>query len=273
VDWDCLALPNRGARPRACLTLSLMSDFDLRFNGAKVQVPLSSQRLISLVALHDRPVRRSKVSGTLWLDSPEDRATANLRSALWRTPSPAGIDIVVADATHLQLNPLVEVDFRATIAHAQAILDATTPAIEAIDVARELCSFGDDLLPGWYDDWLSMEREKFHHLRLQALDEVGEALFAAGRLADALQVALASVQTEPLRETSHRLAVRVHVQQGNIAEAIKQYRGYARLLADELGAAPSQAMQSLITPCLGAHTAAADRVGAAPHSDTMVATR
>ena len=144
-------------------------------------------------------------------------------SALWRTPSPAGIDIVVADATHLQLNPLVEVDFRATIAHAQAILDATTPAIEAIDVARELCSFGDDLLPGWYDDWLSMEREKIHHLRLQALDEVGEALFAAGRLADALQIALASVQTEPLRETSHRLAVRVHVQQGNIAEAIKQY--------------------------------------------------
>lgn len=242
------------------INLGLMRDFDLRFNGAKVQVPLSSQRLISLVALYDRPVRRSKVSGTLWLDSSEDRATANLRSTLWRTPSPAGVDIVVADATHLQLNPVIEVDFRATIARAQAILDATTPAIEAIDVARELCSFGDDLLPGWYDDWLLMEREKFHHLRLQALDEVGEALFTAGRLADALQVALASVQAEALRETSHRLAVRVHMKQGNIAEAIRQYRGYAQLLADELGAAPSQEMLSLITPCLGTRTTAVTRV-------------
>jgi DNA-binding SARP family transcriptional activator len=254
------------------VTLGLIRDFDLRVDGAKIPTPLSSQRLISLVALHDQPVRRSKISGTLWLDSPEDRATANLRSALWRTPSPAGVDILLADATHLQLNPVVEVDFRATVARAQAILDATTPAIAAIDVARELCSLGDDLLPGWYDDWLLMEREKFHHLRLQALDEVGEALYAAGRLADALQVALASVQTEPLRETSHRLAVRVHMKQGNIAEAIRQYRGYAQLLADELGAAPSPEMLSLITPCLGTRAMAPARVNAGPRRDATVPT-
>ena len=60
---------------------------------------------------------------------------------------------------------------------------------------------------------------------------------------------------------SHRLAVRVHMKQGNIAEAIRQYRGYAQLLADELGAAPSQEMLSLISPCLGTRTPAPARVG------------
>lgn len=247
--------------------LGLIPDFDLRFNGAKIEVPLSSQRLISFVALHDRPVRRSKVSRTLWLDSCDDRAKASLRSALWRTPSPEGAPVLLASATHLQLNPLVEVDFRATIARARSILDAATPAIAAIDVARELCSFGDDLLPGWYDDWVIMERERFHQLRLQALDDVGEALYAGGRLADALQVALATVQAEPLRETSHRLAVRVHLKQGNVAEAIRQYRRYAQLLAEELGAAPSQVMLSLIGPCLGRRILAPAQVVAGPHRE------
>ncbi len=253
-------------------TLGLIRDFDLRSNGAKIEVPLSSQRLISFVALQDRPVRRSKVSRTLWLDSSEDRANASLRSALWRTPSPGGAHVLLASATHLQLNPLVEVDFRAIIARAQSILDATTPTIAAIDVARELCSFGDDLLPGWYDDWLMMEREKFHHLRLQALDDVGEALYTGGRLADALQLALASVQAEPLRETSHRLAVRVHLKQGNVAEAIRQYRGYAQLLAEELGAEPSEVMLSLIAPCLRRRSLAPARATAGPHCDAILMT-
>jgi DNA-binding SARP family transcriptional activator len=253
-------------------TLGLIRDFDLRFNDVKIEVPLSSQRLISFVALHDRPVRRAKVSGTLWVDSREDRANASLRSALWRTPSPGGEHVLLASATHLQLNPLVVVDFRATVARAQSLLDATTPGIAAIDVARDLCSFGDDLLPGWNDEWVIMEREKFHHLRLQALDDVGEALYACGRLADALQVALAAVHAEPLRETSHRLAIRVHLKQGNVAEAIKQYRGYAQLLAAELGAAPSQVMSSLIAPCLDPRTLTLGPFSAGPHRDVIAMT-
>lgn len=245
IDSSVAAAPDG-----ASFTLSLIHDFELRCGPAPIRMSPNSQRLVGFVALQDRPVRRAKVSGMLWLDSSEDRASASLRSALWRVPAPRGVQVLVASNTHLWLNPRIEVDFRTIAARARAVLDAGTCDDAIIDAARELCCCNDDLLPGWYDDWVIMERERFHHLRLQALDELGERLRAGGRLADALQVGLAAVQAEPLRETAHRLIVRVHLEQGNVAEAVRQYRMYERTLAQEIGAVPSPAMRSLISPCL-----------------------
>jgi DNA-binding SARP family transcriptional activator len=231
------------------IALTLIRDFELRAADRIVEMSPSSQRLVSFVALHDRPVRRSRVSGTLWQDVTDDRANARLRSALWRLPSAGGEAVLQASATHLWLNPLIEVDFRDTIARAQAVLSAGGDTA-AIDIARELSSFGDDLLPSWCDDWVIMERERFHHLRLNALDELGAQLATAGRYADALQLGLAAVHAEPLRETAHRLLTDVHLRQGNVAAAIVQFRSYERMLAVELGARPSSAMRALMRHCI-----------------------
>lgn len=228
------------------LSLNLIHDFELWYGDELVQMSPSSQRLVSFVALHDRPVRRAKVSGILWLDSSENRASASLRSALWRVPAPEGVQVLAASSTHLWLNPRIEVDFRAVNARARALLDGAINDVAVVDVARELCSLGDDLLPGWYDDWVIMERERFHQLRLQALDQLGEQLLAFGRLGDALQVGLAAVQAEPLRETAHRLVIRVHLEQGNVAEAIRRYKIYEHTLSSEVGAIPSPVIKALI---------------------------
>src|SRR5262249_30723629 len=152
--------------------LRLIHDFELRSGDELVRMSPSSQRLLGFVALHDRPVRRSTVSGTLWLDSPEDRASASLRSALWRIPAPRGVSVLAASGTHLWLNAQVRVDLRTAIARAQRLLDQPDLNVAAIDVANELHHFSGDLLPGWYDDWLVMERERFHCLRLQVLDKL-----------------------------------------------------------------------------------------------------
>jgi DNA-binding SARP family transcriptional activator len=241
---------------RSHLKLSLISDFELSCGDSPVTMSPSAQRLVGLVALHNRPVRRSRVTGTLWLDSSSDRANASLRSALWRVPTPSGIRILSASNTHLSLNPCVEVDYRAVIARAQNIFDSPDPGSTVIDVARELCSFGEDLLPGWDDDWVVMERERFRYLRLQVLDQLAEHLCDEGRYSDALQIALAAIQSEPLHETAHRLVIRVHLQQGNVAEAIERFQIYRRTLATELGATPSVAMRRLISPCFSRDTQA-----------------
>lgn len=253
--------PQLSAMPDAVpLSLRLIHDFELRSGDELVQMSPSSQRLVGFVALHDRPVRRSTVSGTLWLDSPEDRASASLRSALWRIPAPGGVSLLATSGAHLWLNAQVRVDLHTAIARAQSLLNEPELNASAIDVANELHHFSGDLLPGWYDDWLVMERERFHCLRLQVLDKLGEQLRAVGRLGDALQVGLAAVQAEPLRETAHRLVMRVHREQGNIAEAIRQYQFYERTLARELGAIPSGAMRKLISSCRD-HTQLAHAAG------------
>lgn len=232
------------------LSLSIIRDFELSCGGDLVTMPRSVQRLIGFVALHDRPVRRSLVRGTLWLDSPEERANASLRSALWRVPAPGGVRVVSSSVTHLWLNPCVQVDFRTILARAFAVLDAADRDVTAIDVGRHLGAFGGDLLAGWYDDWVLLERERFHHLRLQALDRLGDQLYVAGALSDALQVGLVALHAEPLHERAHRLVMRIHLKQGNVGEAVQHFRRYERTLARDVGAVPSDDMLQLVRPYL-----------------------
>lgn len=87
------------------------------------------------------------------------------------------------------------------------------------------------------------------------MDRIGERLIESGRWYDALQVGLAATSAEPLRESAQRLLVRVHLVQGNVAEAIRQYRSYAELLRVELNGRPSQGIRDILEPFVGGATA------------------
>jgi DNA-binding SARP family transcriptional activator len=226
-------------------TLKLLDGFDLVCAGRSVSVPLSAQRLLAFVALHNRPLQRPYVAGSLWLDSPEERAYANLRSSLWRLHR-CGLPLVQSFGHRLSLDEHVVVDLRRAEALAHRALDGTSA--EALDV--EVSAFSGDLLPDWYEDWLVLERERYRQLRLRALDTLCERLAQAGRPDAALEAGLAAVAAEPLRESSHRAVVRVHLADGNVAEAIRQYRLCRRLLHEHLGLEPSDQMAELLR---GAH--------------------
>ncbi len=225
--------------------LNLIRDFEVRCAGETVTVPPASQRVVTFLAFQPKPVRRAYISGTLWFDADEQHASASLRSALWRLHP---LDLVCASNTHLWLNPRIQVDLRRVVGRAMDVL-RRTPSDEAlVAAARDLIDVGDDILVGWYDDWVIVERERFRQLRLHAMDRIGERLLETGRWYDALQVGLAATSTEPLRESSHRLLVRVHLMQGNVAEAIRQYRLYAELLRDEMNGRPSPVIRELLAP-------------------------
>jgi DNA-binding SARP family transcriptional activator len=226
--------------------LSLIRDFELSHGNDMVGVAPTTQRLICFLAFQRRPVRRPFVSGSLWYDADESRANASLRSAIWRSPSLNGATVIGSSNTHVWLDPALDVDLDDAVVHADVVLQ--TPSLDptTIDLDAELRRFGNDVLVGWYDDWVIAERERFRQLRLHALDHLGELLLRAHRYSEALQVGLASVASEPLRESAQRLLVRAHLCEGNLAEALRQYRSYARLLAAELQVRPSAEMEDLI---------------------------
>ena len=156
--------------------------------------------------------------------------------------------MVCSSATHLWLGETVTVDLPLLMERSVTMFHPDAPPLEWSDVARILWVYGHDLLTGWYDEWAVAERERFRQVRLHVLDQVGERLFRAGRHQEALEVALAVVAAEPLRESAHRLLLRVHLCEGNIAEAFRQYRTYADNLEREVGATPSPVMTDLLTP-------------------------
>lgn len=250
----------KSIEPAAQLSLRLLDRFELRRDGVTVEVPRSSQRLLAYLALHDHPLPRAQVSGTLWMDSPETRAHGCLRSAIWRTPSYEGSPLLQVTTISVGLSPELQVDLRASVARARQLTG------DSIDVAAELAAFGNDLLPGWYDEWVEPERERFRELRLQTLERLGAQLLGSGRFEGATELALVAVQADPLRDTARRLLVRAYIDQGNVGEAVRQFRQYARQLDDELGARPSPAMHALIEPALSHHRPATLRL---PHADRL----
>jgi DNA-binding SARP family transcriptional activator len=243
-----LLRPERGASRRGgtgaespCgeVRLYLLDGFELVSNTGRKVLPPGAQRVVTFVALHDRPLLRSYVAGSLWLDSTEERAAANLRSMLWRIQrfEPRLID---ASGHTLRLGGEVSVDLREMEAAAHALLRDDT------EFEPETTRLASDLLPDWYDDWVIFERERFRQLRLRALEALCDRLAHAGRFTEALEVGLLCVAGEPLRESAHRAVMRVYLADGNPGDAIRQYQLCERLFAEQLGIRPSAQMQELL---------------------------
>jgi DNA-binding SARP family transcriptional activator len=200
------------------------------------------QKVLAFIALQDRPVPRSHVAASLWPDATEMHAVGNLRSALWKL-SHHGFPLIDVCAGALQLAASVTFDFKEGLALAR--LAIASPSLwEPADGDVELLS--EDLLPGWYDDWVLVERESYRQLRLHALEALCERLTSLARFGSAVQAGVVAVTGEPLRESAHRALIGAFLAEGNPGEAIRQYGEFSRLLRDELGLEPSGSMQAQV---------------------------
>lgn len=236
------------------MRVRLLDGFVLELRGPGPQsapdLPRAVQRLIAHLSLSGRPARTA-IAGRLWPDVSEEHAHGSLRSSLWRVHKVAPGLITVSGGA-LSLAREVRVDVHELTAWARRALDPSCSATDGI-AAGDLGLPG-ELLPGWYDDWVLPERERLRQLRMHALEALAEKYAAAGRYGDALQAAYAAVRAEPLRESAHRTVVRVHLAEGNVAEAVRVYESFQALLADELGATPTQQMCRLVASLPGRRT-------------------
>lgn len=204
-------------------------------------LPRGIQRLVAYLCLSERP-QRAAIAGLLWPNVPEGHAQGSLRSALWRLQKVAP-GLVEASGGSLSLAESVRVDVRELDDWARQVQDPRSGVKEMNLPDVGLCG---DLLPGWYDDWVLLERERLRQLRMHALEAVARRLADAGRYGDALQAAYAAMRAEPLRESAQRTVIRVHLAEGNVCEALQAYEQFRVLLADELGVQPSEQMARLV---------------------------
>jgi DNA-binding SARP family transcriptional activator len=236
------SLLRRRGPPRTGGRLTLLDAFALASDGRVIDLPTPSRRVLAYLALQERPLHRTYLAGALWLDSSEAHAAGSLRSALWQIRR-CGCELVEEDDHRLRLADSVRVDVR----------DAHDWAARVQDPAREIgaddvgaASDAAELLRDWYDDWVVLERERFRQLRAHALEVLSSRLVREGRFVEAIEVALAAVHNEPLRESAHRAVIDVHLAEGNRAEALRHYAYYRRLVTDRLGIEPSARMETLV---------------------------
>jgi DNA-binding SARP family transcriptional activator len=231
-------------------SLELLSAFEVTVVGHRVPLPLGSQRLLAFLGLQNDGIHRGAAAEQLWPDYPCRRASANLRSALCQGRRVGSLILIDCVGQRLRLSPSVRVDLQWIRTSARQIIDGLSPPpgdTEALidDLSREL-------LPGWSDEWLQLDRERWDQMRLYALEGLAQCLLTAQQYLSALQAALAAIAIDPIRETAHRIVIEVHLAEGNLASAVRRYQHYETFLQQELDVSPSPQMTSLVQDLISA---------------------
>lgn len=228
-------------------SLRLLGCWQLRYAGAPVEVGARQQRVITILALLGTHSRRS-IATRLWPDSSSARTGANLRASLIRI-SHEQPGLIRGSADTIALEPSVGVDVAALRLAIGDMLGARGGALLAAVVADLSAA---ELLPGWADDWVASEQERFDQQRLCALETAARSCLQNGELDRAVELATAAIDIAPLRESTYLLLMRAHLAAGNRALANQVHQRLSWVLFTELGIGPSAELDELIAPGLAA---------------------
>jgi DNA-binding SARP family transcriptional activator len=217
----------------------------LTLDGRRCDVPEGGKRLLAFLSLHRGRQDRRFVAGALWPYAYDNRASGNLRSALWRLRG-AKAGLIDADTWSVALADDVELDVDDLRAWSDRVMGGASDPPDLSHMDEK--SLGLNLLPGCYDDWALVERERLRQRMLHALEQVSRILLADGHYGDAVDAAMIAVNAEPLRESAQLVLIEAHLAEGNLVEAHRVFTNYQRLLREELDVDPSPGMCSLLWP-------------------------
>ena len=101
----------------------------------------------------------------------------------------------------------------------------------------------------WLDEW----RRRLDDVRVRGLECFAAARLGLGgpTLPQAADCARQLIELAPFRETGHRILMEALERSGNVAEALRAYDRLRVMLRDELGVAPSPAVQDVYRRLLG----------------------
>lgn len=228
--------------PRDDFEVLLMGGFRVFRGQGVVPIRPSVARLIARLGLKGAQPRND-LTNCLWPDSPTAVGLSALRTVLTRARLDAP-GLIVSEGRVLRL-ATTHCDLCAVQRWAAEVLAGGDPEIFPKGL-------GEELLSAWDDPWLVEEREHVRLLQLHALDALSQRLMLGGLLSRAAQTAMAAARIDPLRESTTRLLIEVHLRQGNELDAVRRFRHYEALLRREFGLMPGPALRTLIAPVMAA---------------------
>jgi SARP family transcriptional regulator, regulator of embCAB operon len=152
------------------------------------------------------------------------------------------VELLLPPTTFVDVEAALEGAHRAETAIAEGRwAQAWGPAGIAYHVATRRFLVG--LEAPWIDEW----RRRLEEVRLRGLECFAAAGLGLGgpALAQAEERARALTELAPYRESGHHILIESLERRGNLAEALRAYERLRVLLRDELGIAPSPALQDL----------------------------
>jgi len=226
--------------------------------GDDVRLTPAAQSLLAYLVIHrDRFHSRQALAGIFWGDHSEERARSCLNTSLWRLrqvlePEEAsrGSYLVTRPGGELGFNPDGDhwIDVAAFEAGAQPAIAKPFHAVEqavAEGVERAAGLFTADPLEGIGEDWALRERERLRCLHLQTLGFLMRYHGYRGDYERSVLLGQRVLELDPLREDVHRYLMRLHLEMGDRAAAVRQYETCRGSLRRELGIEPMEETRAM----------------------------
>ncbi len=218
------------------LQVSLFGKLEVKQNGRPVELASRPVQLLLayLVLNADTPHRRDRLAGLLWPESDEIHARNNLRQALWRLRQAIGEDYILADRTSVGWNPNAEYQSDVAILQRGGIEDPSADVL-----IRSVSVYDDILLPGFYEDWVVLEQERWQAVFEDRMQMLMDRLCEEARWREVLEWAERWIAHGYVPEPAYRALMMAHAALGDRASVAAVYQRCTEVLARELGVEPA----------------------------------
>jgi len=243
------------------------------------------QELLSYLLIHrDRPHSREALATLLWGETSTEKSKKYLRQALWHLHAALnsnngnGTAVLLVDNDWLSLNPCSNLwtdvaDFERAFAGAEGIAGRQLDAEKAQALREAVVLYSNDLLPGYYHDWILFERERLQNMYLLMLDKLIVYLQFHGDYEVAQGYGATILRYDPARERTHRQLMHLYSLAGDRTSALRQFERCALALKQELGVKPEKKTVELyerIKSDQMGHTESAESLTHTPSSSDML---
>ena len=204
--------------------------------------------VLAYLALCHHPVSRDELADLVWPDALTTAWERDLSAVVSKVR--AALDSVdLGSLLHgalgcyeLQLPPTFRVDVEDAVRFVEDAESAWRTgnrdvAIPAAATAANLARR--PFLPAERGLWIERRRDDLRATLLRALDVLALGLIGGPYEHDALRYTREALALDPYRETSYVQLMRLHMSQGNRAEALRAYEQCRAILAHDLGVSPS----------------------------------
>jgi predicted ATPase/DNA-binding SARP family transcriptional activator len=226
------------------LEIRLLGTFDLRQAGKPVALSSRpAQSLFAYLVLNAGTAhRREKLAGLLWPDSLEETARDNLRHSLWRVrktlQSASAARFLRADDLTIGFEPSSEYWLDA------AELEKLSETASSDELVLVLAEYHGELLPGFYDEWVVLEREHLKSVFEHHMARLMSLLQDEKRWLDILDWGERWIKLGQKPEPAYRALMSAHAAKGDMSKVAATYKRCAKSL-QEFGMEPSEQTKEL----------------------------
>ena len=221
----------------------LLGRFEIRVDGSDVDLQSRAAQSLLAYLMLSAGVRhrREKLACMFWPDADDTNGRSYLRHALWRMRKALG------DVKWLSSDDItVAFDPPASYWLDVAVFEHQSGDTSEDALMQSAGAYQGHLLPGFYDEWAALERERLEALVPDRFGRLIELLAGEKRWGEVTEWAERWVALGGAPEEGYRALMRAYAATGDRSRMLAAYQRCVRALERELDTSPSEQTQELL---------------------------